>query len=89
MRAGINLTFVLGISIYRIVKKKSKVKKGRNLIIILRIKFSIPILFPIILTIPLEITNKVGNNIKSSSRSFFDALGSFIMFFFKIFAMYI
>ena len=32
---------------------------------------------------------KVGNNIKSSSRSFFDALGSLIMFFFKIFAKFI
>ncbi|NNK82216.1 MAG: PspC domain-containing protein [Flavobacteriaceae bacterium] len=32
---------------------------------------------------------KVGNNIKSTSRSFFDALGNIIMFFFKIFAKFI
>ena len=32
---------------------------------------------------------KVGNNIKSSSRSFFDALGNLIMFFFKIIAKFI
>ncbi|WP_412984384.1 PspC domain-containing protein [Pontimicrobium sp. IMCC45349] len=33
--------------------------------------------------------DKVGNNIKSTSRSFFDALGNIIMFFFKIVAKFI
>ena len=33
--------------------------------------------------------DKIGRNIKSSSRSFFDALGSIIMFFFKIIAKFI
>ena len=33
--------------------------------------------------------DKVGNNIKTQSRSFFDALGSIIMLFFKIFAKFI
>jgi phage shock protein PspC (stress-responsive transcriptional regulator) len=33
--------------------------------------------------------NKAGDKIKNTSRSFFDALGSVIMFFFKIFAKFI
>jgi phage shock protein PspC (stress-responsive transcriptional regulator) len=33
--------------------------------------------------------NKAGDKIKNTSRSFFDALGSLIMFFFKIFAKFI
>ncbi|MEZ4796715.1 MAG: PspC domain-containing protein [Flavobacteriaceae bacterium] len=33
--------------------------------------------------------NKAGNKIKNTSRSFFDALGSVILFFFKIFAKFI
>jgi phage shock protein PspC (stress-responsive transcriptional regulator) len=33
--------------------------------------------------------NKAGDKIKNTSRSFFDALGSIIMFFFKIFAKFI
>lgn len=33
--------------------------------------------------------DNVGNNIKSTSRSFFDALGNIVMFFFKIFAKFI
>ncbi|NND51162.1 MAG: PspC domain-containing protein [Flavobacteriaceae bacterium] len=33
--------------------------------------------------------DKVGNRVKSTSRSFFDALGNLIMFFFKVFAKFI